>query len=75
MNNKEKSVGTTAEKSTTVETQHPSSHSNGNTHVVRSHLVKQTNNYILVLEILALVGWIGIVILLLVETIYFVQLL
>lgn len=30
------SVGTTAEKSTTVETQHSSSHSNGNTHVVRS---------------------------------------
>lgn len=48
MNNKEKSVGTTAEKSTTVETQHPSSHSNGNTFVVcrlccSLSLIKQSN--------------------------------
>ena len=43
MNNKEKSVGTTAEKSTTVETQHPSSHSNGNTHVVRSPKFVENN--------------------------------
>jgi hypothetical protein len=33
MKNSVTSVGTTAEKSTKVETQHPSSHSNGNTHV------------------------------------------